>query len=281
MNDVVTKDSTEVQVLTTPDTLLERAVDAGAGPETISQFLELKAQYEAQEAKKAFSEAMAAFQVDKPILPRTKSVRFGSNQQAAYKFCPLDVMAQLLKGPLQTHGLSYSWQGVAKEGQEGQRCIIKHIQGHSEYTELFAPADTSGNKNSIQAIGSTATYLQRYTLKAALGLVEVDEDDDGVTSGDMPYIKLIDHNYFVWAHLPRLLDIRAMLAADDFEKAVEALYGWLTKEQFTTLWIAPDKGGFFTTEERRKITSDQFVAIRTDYFAKLEGDENDHPASSV
>ena len=158
-----------VQVLTTPDSLIERAIDQGADVDTIGRLLELKEQYESQEAAKAFHRAMAEFQADKPVLPRSKSVRFGSSEKAAYKFCPLDVMAQLLKGPLQTHGLSYSWQGLSKEGMEGQRCIIKHVMGHSESTEMFAPADSSGNKNSIQSIGSTATYLQRYTLKAALG----------------------------------------------------------------------------------------------------------------
>ena len=44
---------------------------------------------------------------------------------------------------------------------------------------MTAPADTSGSKNAIQARGSTVTYLQRYTLLGALGLVTGDEDTDG------------------------------------------------------------------------------------------------------
>jgi hypothetical protein len=269
MNDIVESKGAEVQVIATPDSLLERAIDQGADVDTIGRLLELKEQYEAQEAAKAFHKAMSEFQADKPTLPRSKSVSFGSNQKAAYKFCPLDVMSQLLKIPLQTHGLSYSWQGVRKDDQEGQRCIIKHVMGHSEYTEMFAPADTSGNKNSIQAIGSTASYLQRYTLKAALGLVEVDEDDDGVMSGDMPYIKLIEHNQFIFAHLDTFLKLRAMLAMDDFTAAVPEMYQF-SQEQLTSIWIAPSKGGFFTTEEVSKIRSDEFVAARDSYFAEKE-----------
>src|SRR5690606_5500273 len=42
--------------------------------------------------------------------------------------------------------------------------------------------DSSGSKNAIQAIGSTLTYLQRYTLIQALGLAASD-DDDGQTHG--------------------------------------------------------------------------------------------------
>lgn len=215
---------------------------------------------------------MAEFQADKPVLPRSKSVRFGSSEKAAYKFCPLDVMAQLLKGPLQTHGLSYSWQGLSREGMEGQRCIIKHVMGHSESTEMFAPADSSGNKNSIQSIGSTATYLQRYTLKAALGLVEVDEDDDGVTSGDVPYVKLIEHNHFIFAHLDKFLEIRELLSKDDYEEAVKAFYKF-SNDQLSTVWVAPSKGGFFTTQEVQKLKSDEFAAARTKVYG--EKNEND------
>ncbi len=44
---------------------------------------------------------------------------------------------------------------------------------------MSASPDTSGSKNSIQAIGSTVSYLQRYTLFAILGLASTDQDNDG------------------------------------------------------------------------------------------------------
>jgi hypothetical protein len=49
---------------------------------------------------------------------------------------------------------------------------------------MSAGADSTGNKNNIQSIGSTRTYLQRYTLVGALGLSTADEDNDGKTSGN-------------------------------------------------------------------------------------------------
>jgi hypothetical protein len=51
--------------------------------------------------------------------------------------------------------------------------------GHSESTSLSASPDTSGSKNAIQAIGSTVSYLQRYTILALTGLATEDMDDDG------------------------------------------------------------------------------------------------------
>ena len=62
-------------------------------------------------------------------------------------------------------------------------CILSHKAGHSEETTLAGPADASGSKNAIQAIGSTLTYLQRYTLVQALGLAAT-LDDDGSSAGD-------------------------------------------------------------------------------------------------
>jgi hypothetical protein len=61
-------------------------------------------------------------------------------------------------------------------------CILSHRDGHSEETTLSGPPDASGNKNAIQAIGSTLTYLQRYSLVQALGLAAAN-DDDGRAAG--------------------------------------------------------------------------------------------------
>ena len=64
-------------------------------------------------------------------------------------------------------------------------CIVSHQDGHTEETTLSAPADTSGAKNAHQAIGSAVTYLQRYTLKLALGLAAA-KDDDAQAAGPSP-----------------------------------------------------------------------------------------------
>ena len=64
-------------------------------------------------------------------------------------------------------------------------CTLTHEQGHSESVTLSAPFDTSGSKNAIQAIGSTITYLERYTLLAITGLSASDMEDDGAKGGAM------------------------------------------------------------------------------------------------
>ena len=48
---------------------------------------------------------------------------------------------------------------------------------------MYGTPDNSGSKNSIQAIGSTTTYLQRYTLFSILGLAAGEDDDGSAASG--------------------------------------------------------------------------------------------------
>ena len=102
-------------------------------------------------------------------------------------------------------------------------CILSHRDGHSEETTLSAGRDDSGNKNSIQAVGSTVTFLQRYTLKAALGLAAA-EDDDGKSAVPVETIDAVqvatlrkmlkeagapESNFLHWAHVKQFEDIPA------------------------------------------------------------------------
>jgi len=75
-------------------------------------------------------------------------------------------------------GLSHSWRMDQDDGIK-VTCCVTHEMGHQECTSLKGAPDTSGSKNSIQAIGSTVKYLERYTLYAILGLASKEQDDDG------------------------------------------------------------------------------------------------------
>ena len=112
-------------------------------------------------------------------------------------------------------------------------CNLAHEAGHSEETTLSGPADNTGNKNAIQAIGSTLTYLQRYTLVQALGLAAA-QDDDGKAAGigetitDEQVNALRDLIEEVGADLPKFVaylrvESLADLRQSDFKRAVAAL----------------------------------------------------------
>ena len=75
--------------------------------------------------------------------------------------------------------LSHRWN-VHQDGSTiTVTCYITHDMGHSVETSISAGADMSGGKNAIQAIASTITYLERYSLQAATGIAALEADDDG------------------------------------------------------------------------------------------------------
>jgi hypothetical protein len=144
--------------------------------EQMQQALELQMKWEANEAKKAYHRAMSAFKENPPKITKDKSVRY---KDVKYSHASLANVVQQITKELSKHGLSASWR-TQQNGNVLVTCIITHVLGHSEETTISAPADSTGSKNSIQAIGSTITYLERYTLLAALGLATYDQDDDGI-----------------------------------------------------------------------------------------------------
>lgn len=167
----------------TPTSVLYDAVVRGANIETLTKLLELQERWEKNEARKVFDAAFAAFKAEAPKLEKTKDVSFGQNK-TAYKYTPLDVIANTVGPVLAKHGMSYNWMQAQSEKEITVTCVLKHVQGHSETNSLSGPADTSGSKNATQAIASGVSYLRRYTLLGVLGMATGDEDTDGVTMGN-------------------------------------------------------------------------------------------------
>ena len=171
------EDKKEVMAQESPAAMIKAAVQGGADLEKLEKLLDIQLKYEANEAKKAYHVAMTAFKANPPMILKDKTVSYN---ETSYKHASLYAVAKSINDGLSKHGLSASWK-TAQSGAVSVTCKITHIMGHSEETTLSAAADSSGSKNSIQAIGSTITYLERYSLLALTGLAAFD-DDDGVAS---------------------------------------------------------------------------------------------------
>ena len=167
----------------TPAEMIRFALEKGANLDQLKQLLDIQKEWEANEARKSFNQAMAAFKSNPPKINKDKKVKYGGGDKAVgYSHASLGNVTQKIGAELSKHGLSASW--ITKQnGTISVTCRITHKMGHSEETTLSAAADTSGAKNSIQAIGSTITYLERYTLLALCGLATFDQDDDGAIVG--------------------------------------------------------------------------------------------------
>lgn len=225
------------RAVVTPMEMLDRAVSSGASVETLTQLMNLQERWEANQARKAFDEAMAAVKANMPKIIKSRKVDFTTAKgRTNYQYEDLaSIMTQI--GPvLSEHGLSVRYRTSAEPNQPiSVTCIISHRLGHSEENTLMAGRDDSGNKNSIQAIGSTVTYLQRYTLKAALGLAAA-ADDDGHAAADQQreqisseqvkqILRLLEETNSDVEQFCKLGKIEAIpdMAADQFESAVRIL----------------------------------------------------------
>jgi hypothetical protein len=175
--DVVVAEKVEVKV--SPSALIELAISKGADLEKLEKLLTLQERYDAMEANKAYNKAMSEFKAHPPKIDKDKKVSFNTSAgKTSYNHASLANVTEKINGELSKYGLSASWS-VKQNGTISVTCKITHVKGHSEETTLTAAADTSGSKNSIQAIGSTLSYLERYSLLALCGLATFDSDDDG------------------------------------------------------------------------------------------------------
>lgn len=232
-------DRSEVPALAnwmTPMSMLDRAISSGASIEVLEKLMGLQERHEANQARKAFDNAMAAAKAEIPTITKNREVDFTSTKgRTHYRYEDLGEIARVVSPILARHGLSYRYRMTSAVNEPvSVTCIVSHRDGHFEENTLCAGRDDTGGKNAIQQIGSTLTYLQRMTLKGALGIA-VSNDDDGKGSEDVidkitqaqadtlrDLIEAHGKNrtaFLKWARVERIEDI----AAPAYDSCVQAI----------------------------------------------------------
>lgn len=158
----------------TPMQMAYQLISNGADLGSVKEMLAVGREIEADRARRAFDTAVAEAKAEIPIIGKNAT---GHNSK---KYADFSAYAAALKPILARFGLSYRFR-TEQTDRITVTCVLSHKDGHSEENSLSGPSDGSGSKNAIQAIGSTLTYLQRYSLIQALGLA-ASEDDDGKSS---------------------------------------------------------------------------------------------------
>lgn len=158
--------------------------------------------------------ALADFQREVPTI-------LADTQGYGYKYADLNSIFKIINPLLKKHGLGFT-QPLSKTSL---KTIIFHIES-GEYLE--SEIDLLYNvklakMNDFQVMGSQITYLRRYTLSSALGLI-TDEDADAGGDQDKE------------AKLPELKPSDTK----NWDKVVEALNGNYTLEQIETKWYISD-----------------------------------------
>lgn len=162
----------KIEQIATPATLLQTAVEQGADLDKLEKLMCLQERWNAEQARKSYFEAFTHFQSIVPALKKTK-------QAHNYKYAALSDIAEQIKPAMNECGLSYRFEQKTVDSAIEITCLVSHVDGHTERNTMQGAPDTSGSKNGIQSIGSTVSYLQRYTLIGALGITTADEDMDG------------------------------------------------------------------------------------------------------
>lgn len=163
------------------DKAINLAIETKADLPTIEKFMDLRERWEKNEARKAYNEAMTKFKANPPDIDKNRHVSYTTNsgKKTEYHHADLFNVTDKISSELSKYGLSASWTTAQADKTISVTCKISHVQGHFESTTLSSSPDDSGGKNSIQAIGSAVTYLQRYTLLALTGLATRGQDNDG------------------------------------------------------------------------------------------------------
>ena len=108
----------------------------------------------------------------------------GTNPHLRNRYATLNDIIDTARGPLADNGLSYVQMPCNPDAIDipfiGLTTRIMHSSGQWLETTVYFPMDGGANKavSAVQAAGSVLTYMRRYALGAALGIV-ADEDADG------------------------------------------------------------------------------------------------------
>lgn len=173
----------------TPANLIAIALQSGADMDQLERLFAMQERHEANEARKAYVDAMTAFKAEAVEILKTKAVGYWTKENppqfVGYKHAELSDVTAALIPPLAKHGFAHRWDVVQKGPVIEVSCILTHRLGHSERVTMEGAPDSSGKKNPIQAIASTKTFLERYTLLAVTGTATKGVvDDDGAGGAD-------------------------------------------------------------------------------------------------
>lgn len=165
-----------------PQAMMMAAIDKGVDLDKLEKFMLLQERYEQNQARKAYHVAMAAFKTED-----IKVIKDRTNIQYKSKYSSEDSLLNTVNPILSKYDLSAAYSFAQKDGFT-VTCTITHAMGHSESVSLSGPIDNSGQKNALQQIKSTATYLKKATLEAITGVASSDSEGDDDGNGSSPVI---------------------------------------------------------------------------------------------
>ena len=136
-----------------------------------------------REAETKFNAALVKLQPKLPVLDERGAIT-DLNGKLRATYATWEDTVDVIRPLLARHGFSLTFRpGRSAGGVPVVTGVLRHRAGHKEEAEIELPADVSGDKNPVQAVGSTMSYGQRYVTRMLLNLTSRGDDDDGEAAG--------------------------------------------------------------------------------------------------
>ncbi len=132
---------------------------------------------QAMDARLAFNEDYIKLAGALPAIEENGVLRHGSEVVGAYALWE-DIDAAIRPLLIQC-SFALSFKVDQTDDAIAVTAVLNHRAGHAETTTVRLPPDLTGDKNSVQAVGSSVSYAKRYATSALLNLISKGEDDDG------------------------------------------------------------------------------------------------------
>ena len=159
MNDIIEAEPRAgTSIATTPElqggplAMAMQAMKAGMSIADMRGMLELQKDWEANEARKAYVQAMSEFKRSPPEIFKRKEVAFSGTQ---YMHATLGDVTQAIMQALAEHGISHRWDTVQSNGQIVVTCILTHKLVTVEATcwmRFFLPLSSGEPSNVVDSL---------------------------------------------------------------------------------------------------------------------------------
>lgn len=161
------------------ESMITSAIKANAPVETMEKVMAMRRELKAEYAKEQFDLAMSGFQSECPEIKKTTAGGKTKSGEVAYHYATIDSIVNQVKPMLGKFGLSFLIKTEIGKGTVKSICIVRHVAGHSETSEMEVPLSTqTGVMSNAQVTAATSTFSKRYAFMNAFGIMTGDEDKE-------------------------------------------------------------------------------------------------------
>jgi len=170
----------------TPMDLLQLAIEREGSIDVIERLAKLQLEMADREDRIAFRSAMTKFKAEMPRIVRSRVISDKEGNEK-YKAVALEDVADPVMKALLKHHITYRYKtDVLQDGKMVKVTCYLALEGtayEEQGSTLAAPPDTSGGKDALKAVGSTTSYLEKYTLMASVGMHVYGSDPEATQAG--------------------------------------------------------------------------------------------------